>query len=147
VKPHLRHLGGFRWDGVPLLSYKEEGSHFRDVSRQVLFGAEAGGASELRYFEVLPGGHTTLERHEHVHQVMILRGEGRCLVDREVLGVRRFDLVRVPPGCWHQFRAGPDQPLGFLCLVDRERDRPRRPSLQELEDLRADPVLAEFLRS
>ena len=29
---------------------------------------------------------------------------------------------------WHQFRAAPDAPLGFLCLVAAERDRPELPS-------------------
>jgi hypothetical protein len=33
----IRHLDDFRWDGVPVLNYKEEGSHFRAISRQVLF--------------------------------------------------------------------------------------------------------------
>jgi hypothetical protein len=48
---------------------------------------------------------------------------------------------------WHQFRAGPDEPLGFLCMVDRERDRPELPSPDDLAALRADPMIAEFLRS
>ncbi len=33
----IRHVGGYRWDGVPVLNYKEEGSHFKAISRQVLF--------------------------------------------------------------------------------------------------------------
>ena len=33
----VRHVGGYRWDGVPVLNYKEEGSHFKAISRQVLF--------------------------------------------------------------------------------------------------------------
>ena len=39
------------------------------------------------------------------------------------------DLVRVPPRTWHQFRATPTAPLGFLCLVACGRDRPERPAL------------------
>ena len=31
-------------------------------------------ACELRYFEIAPGGHSTLERHDHLHSVMIIRG-------------------------------------------------------------------------
>ena len=63
-------------------------------------------AGELRYFEIAPGGYSTLERHEHVHAVMILRGQGRCLVGGEVRSVAPLDLVSVPPMTWHQFRAG-----------------------------------------
>ena len=46
-----------------MLDYKRDGSApFRDVTRQVLFD-QPSLACQLRYFEVGPGGHTTLERH------------------------------------------------------------------------------------
>lgn len=123
-----RHDGAFRWEGVEVLAYKQEGSApFRDVTRQVLFD-DASMATQLRYFEVAPGGWTTLERHEHVHNVMVIRGRGRCLVGDEAWDLAANDLVSVPPMTWHQFRAAPDEPLGFLCLVNRERDRPQLPS-------------------
>ena len=126
-----RHEGDFRWQGVEVLRYKEEGSApFRDVTRQVLFDDPAL-AAQLRYFEVAPGGWTTLERHEHVHNVMVIRGRGRCLVGDTAHELAVNDLVSVPPMTWHQFHAAPDEPLGFLCLVNRERDRPQLPS--ELE--------------
>jgi len=32
--------------------------------------------------------------------------------------------VRVAPGDPHQFRNTGTEPLGFLCVVDAERDRP-----------------------
>ena len=103
MKPHLRFQGDFRWEGVPVHAYKTGDATFRDVTRQVLFGGE--GPRELRYFEAGPAGWTTLERHGHTHEVMILRGEGRALVGREIVDVQPFDLVRVPPWTWHQFRA------------------------------------------
>lgn len=122
-----RHRGAFTWDAVDLLRYKQDGeAPFRDVTRQVLFdGGEI--PAQLRYFEVAPGGYTTLERHEHVHNVMVLRGRGRCLVDGTVHAIGEHDLVRVPPMTWHQFHADADTPLGFLCLVPAERDRPQLP--------------------
>lgn len=140
-----RALPGFRWEAVELLRYKQEGSApFRDVTRQVLFADAAGGA-EWRYFEVAPAGWSTLERHEHTHAVMILRGRGRCLVGGQVHDVAEHDLVEVPPRAWHQFRAADDAPLGFLCLVSRERDRPQLPGDQDLAALRALPEVARFL--
>ncbi|MDB5043268.1 MAG: Cupin 2 conserved barrel domain protein, partial [Candidatus Eremiobacteraeota bacterium] len=51
----------------------------------------------------------------------------------------------VPPLTWHQFRAAADAPLGFLCLVPIERDRPQLPTADELAALRANPAIAEFL--
>jgi mannose-6-phosphate isomerase-like protein (cupin superfamily) len=137
--------GEFRWAGVELHSYKHEGSApFKDITRQTLFRSD-DLAGELRYFEVAPGGYSTLERHEHVHAVMILRGDGRCLVGGEVRAVAQFDLVRVPAMSWHQFRATGKEPLGFLCMVDRERDRPQLPSPEDIAELGKDPHIAEFL--
>jgi mannose-6-phosphate isomerase-like protein (cupin superfamily) len=122
-----RHRGDYHWQGVDVLAYKQEGSApFRDVTRQVLFG-DSGLPAQLRYFEVAPGGWTTLERHEHVHAVMVIRGRGQCLVGDKAYDIGERDLVSVPPMTWHQFRAAADQPLGFLCMVAVERDRPQLP--------------------
>ena len=141
----FRACEGFRWVGIDLHAYKDEGSApFKDISRQTLFKAD-NLAGELRYFEIAAGGYSTLERHEHVHAVMILRGEGHCLVGSEVRRIGPFDLVSVPPMNWHQFRAGNAEPLGFLCMVDRDRDRPQLPTPEELAELRADVQIAAFL--
>ena len=130
-----KHRGDFHWEGVDVLAYKQEGSApFRDVTRQVLFDSQDPPA-QLRYFEVAPGGHTTLERHEHVHSVMVIRGRGQCLVGERAYELGANDLVNVPPMTWHQFRAAPDHPLGFLCLVPAQRDRPQLPAADELEAL------------
>jgi quercetin dioxygenase-like cupin family protein len=142
-----RHEGGFAWQGVERLAYKQDGdAAFRDVSRQTLF-SRPDLAGELRYFEVGPGGHTTLERHGHVHGVMIVRGHGRCLVGSQVSKIAPLDLVTIPGWTWHQFKAAPDERLGFLCLADATRDRPILPTPEELATLRASPEIAAFLDS
>jgi len=134
-----------RWVGVELLHYKREGeAPFEGVTRQVLFD-DAGGA-QWRFFEVAPGGHTTLERHQHTHAVMVLHGRGHCLVGDRIYPLGERDLVCVPPLTWHQFRALEDSALGFLCLVSRERDRPQVPSDEQIAKLRADPQVAAFIR-
>jgi quercetin dioxygenase-like cupin family protein len=146
-KTHIRQTEPFRWEDVPLLAYKEEdGTHFKSVTRQVLFGGGDQAGSELRYFEVAPGGHSTLERHGHVHCVMVIRGRGHALVGREVHELGQNSLVHIPPMTWHQFRATGQDPLGFLCLVRSDRDRPQRPTARDLESLRADPGVGAFIR-
>jgi len=128
-----RHSGDFHWEDVDVLAYKQEGSApFKDVTRQVLFEGTGGVPAQLRYFEVAPGGHTTLERHEHVHAVMVIRGHGQCLVGDKAWDIAMHDLVRVPPMTWHQFRAASDDVLGFLCMVPSERDRPQLPAEGEI---------------
>lgn len=137
--------GEGRWQNVDTLVYKQDGSApFRDITRQVLF-ADAELAAELRYFEMAPGGYSTLERHEHVHAVMINRGRGRCLVGSDVREVAAGDLVFIPAMTWHQFRAPADQPFGFLCMVNARRDKPQLPTPAELAALRADPAIRAFL--
>jgi mannose-6-phosphate isomerase-like protein (cupin superfamily) len=140
----VRRFRDFRWQETELLAYKEEGSApFKSITRQVLFKAPEL-ACELRYFEVAPGGFSTLERHEHMHAVMILRGKGQCMVGDFVGPVETNDLVTVPPLTWHQFRAGAE-PLGFLCMVNAVRDKPQLPNEDDLRALQTNPNVAAFL--
>ncbi len=141
----LRRCRDFRWEGVEARLYKEEpGASFRAISRHALFDDAALGC-ELRYFEMAPGGHSSLERHEHTHAVMILRGRGHCLLGTAVHRVAAFDLLTIPAWTWHQFRATEGAAFGFLCMVNRNRDRPSLPNAEELAVLRATPSVAAFL--
>ncbi|MBK5961838.1 cupin [Rhodoplanes elegans] len=136
----------FRWEGVEARPYKEdERALFKAVSRQILF-SDPNLAGELRYFEVDAGGFSTLERHQHVHGVMIFRGRGHCLVGDAVREVGERDLVHIPPMTWHQFRATKGEPLGFLCMVDAVRDKPQLPTPDDLAALEENPDIAAFLR-
>jgi len=140
----VRRFADFRWDDTDLLAYKEEGAApFKAITRQTLFRHPAL-KGELRYFEMAAGGYSTLERHEHVHAVLILRGAGQCLIGGEVHTIATNDLVTIEPLTWHQFRANAGEPLGFLCMVNVERDKPQLPSQDELEALKRIPAAAAF---
>ena len=111
VRPFAPEGDDFRWAAVELLRYKEEGTApFRDVTRQTLL-RRPDMHCELRYFEVAPDGHSTLERHVHAHAVMVLRGRGAVLVGTDVFPLKALDLVTVPPSTWHQFRAAAEARL------------------------------------
>ncbi len=142
----LRWNDNFNWETIPVLAYKEEGSHFRSITRQVLFDGDPQLQCQWRYFEIASEGNSTLERHEHIHVVMIIRGKGKVLVGAEVSPLNTFDVVQIPSLTWHQFRATEGEPLGFLCLVNTERDRPQLPDANALEELRNNPQIAEFIR-
>ncbi len=144
--PELRpSQDDFRWDGVELRPYKQDdAAPFKAISRQELFAHPALGC-QLRYFEMAAGGYSTLERHEHVHAVMILRGRGQCLLADQVRDVKPFDLITIPAWTWHQFRATSGEAVGFLCMVNAERDRPQLPNERALAELRANPEVAAFL--
>jgi len=144
-QPSIRGFRDFRWNDVEHRPYKIEGTApFKAISRQVLFDEPALGC-ELRYFEMDAGGHSTLERHEHMHAVMILRGRGQCLLGETVRPVEPYDLVTIPAWTWHQFRATEGEPFGFLCMVNHLRDKPQIPTDQHLEALTQNPDVAAFL--
>jgi len=120
---------GFRWQGVEVREYKADGAPYKDVTRQTLLGeGEGEGEADLnfitRYFEIQPGGYSTLERHRHPHAVVVIRGRGRVALGERTYDLAPFDCVYVAPGAVHQFEASGGEPLGFLCIVDRVRDRP-----------------------
>lgn len=138
--------GDFSWQNVDRLQYKVEGSApFKDITRQVLF-SQPDHASELRYFEIAPGGYSTLEQHQHTHAVLILRGRGTVRIGTDVQPIAEHDLVTVDPLTWHQFHAAPDSALGFLCLVSKERDKPRLPTDEQTNESSARPDHAAGLR-
>lgn len=145
-RPLANTGSGWRWENIDQLAYKATGSApFRDITRQRLFADDTLDC-ELRYFEIGPDGHSTLERHQHAHGVMVLNGRGSCLVGQTIQPLGPQTLVTIPPWTWHQFRADADSALGFLCMVNHERDRPALPTPQDLAELRADPLLAAWLR-
>jgi mannose-6-phosphate isomerase-like protein (cupin superfamily) len=89
------------------------GSNF-DGSPDLEFRAATGALelqeSGLTYQRVPPGyrfpyGHTH-KTQEEVY--VVVRGSGRMKVDDEIVALREWDAVRVPPGSWRSYEAGPD---------------------------------------
>lgn len=140
---------GYRWEGVPLREYKAQAVHFEGITRQTLLG-EGEGEMALphltRYFEIQPGGYSSLERHEHIHTVVIIRGQGEVILEDRVEPVALHDVVYVAPRAFHQFHATGEEPLGFLCIVCRDRDRPELPDSTQLERLRARPRVGRRIK-
>ena len=66
--------------------------------------------SGLTYQRVPPGyrfpyGHTH-KTQEEVY--VVLRGGGRMKLDDEIVELKQWDAVRVPPGTWRGYEAGPE---------------------------------------
>ncbi len=122
----VRHQGDFAWPEAVRKVYKDEGGSWRGVTRTTLVGGpDEHLAFHLRYFEVEPSGFSSLEKHEHEHVVVIVRGRGEVRLGERREPVGFGDVVYIAPWEVHQFRnpVGPE-PLGFLCMVPAERDRP-----------------------
>jgi mannose-6-phosphate isomerase-like protein (cupin superfamily) len=52
-----------------------------------------------------PYGHTHKEQEE---LYVVVRGSGRMKLDDEIVEVKEWDVVRVPPGTWRGYEAGPE---------------------------------------
>jgi quercetin dioxygenase-like cupin family protein len=119
---------------------------FCGVSRHTLAGPDELPATwELRYFEFEQGGYSSLEKHRHAHFLVVLRGAGRALVGAQVVTCHPFDAVYVPALAPHRWMNAGQEPFGFLCTVDRDRDRPQPLDDGEWEELIANPQTAPFV--
>lgn len=117
----IQKSNGFRWAEQKV--YKDNPGSWKSVTRQILLPNNQSRA-ELRYFEVAAGGYSSFEMHEHEHCVVVVRGSGKVRLGDEVTELELHDAVHVPPKTPHQFQNPHEEPLGFLCVVDKERDRP-----------------------
>lgn len=120
----------FSWEGIEPRIYKDDSSCYKGVLRNVILG-EGEDEQQLnfqtRYFEVEAGGYTTLEYHRHPHSVVVIRGSGSVILGDELRELNLHDVVFISPETLHQFHADKGEALGFLCIVDRYRDRPMLP--------------------
>ena len=97
IKEDLEDLGS-RFDGAPDLEFR--------LATEALELERSG----LSYQRVPPGyrfpyGHTH-RKQEEVY--VVLRGSGRMKLDDEIVELKEWDAVRVPPGTWRGYEAGPE---------------------------------------
>ena len=127
---HLPFCAEFEWEGRESSPYKTAAPDapvppFRGVRRVELVGRFGEPTrSDLRYFEVQAGGHTSRERHVHAHIIIAARGEGRLTAGSREVVLKPNDVAFVPPLETHQLRNDSCEPFGFFCIVDHDRDRP-----------------------
>jgi len=89
---------GPRFDGAPDLE-------FRAVTKAL--GLERSALS----YQHVPPGYRFPYGHTHVTQeevYVVVGGGGRMKVDDEIFELAKWDAVRVPPGSWRGYEAGPD---------------------------------------
>jgi mannose-6-phosphate isomerase-like protein (cupin superfamily) len=115
LKRDLEDVGSV-FDGNP-------GLEFRMATKAL--GLERSG---LTYQRVPPNyrfpyGHTHATQEE---VYVVVGGSGRMKVDDEIADLREYDAVRVPPGAWRGYEAGPDGlellVIGAPSLGDGQRE-------------------------
>ena len=120
-----KHKGDFTWQGIKTEAYKTEGSHWVDVIRRALIGNHHESTKfHLRYFEILPGGFTSFEKHKHEHVVVGIRGKGKVLCGKKRHELNFLDTLYIAPDTPHQLSNPFNEPFGFFCIVNAKRDKP-----------------------
>ena len=97
IKQDLQDIGSL-FDGSPDLE-------FRSATKAL--GLEQSGLSYQR----IPPGYRFPYGHTHKTQeevYVVVRGSGRMRVDDEIVALTSWDAVRIPPGAWRGYEAGPD---------------------------------------
>jgi mannose-6-phosphate isomerase-like protein (cupin superfamily) len=85
---------------------------------RVLLDAELGGAREQSLAEatLAPGEATRRHYHARTEEIYaVLEGTGEMEVDGDRRSVAAGDAILIPPGAWHEIRAGAAGELRFLC--------------------------------
>jgi quercetin dioxygenase-like cupin family protein len=95
IKADVEDIGP-RFDGAPDLE-------FRAATRAL--GLEKSAVS----YQSVPPGYRFPYGHTHMTQeevYVVLRGSGRMKLDDEIVELREWDAVHVPPGTWRGTRPG-----------------------------------------
>lgn len=137
----------FTWNGVKVERYKPEGDDFQGIIRQVIIGYREQTDFHVRYFEIAPGGHSSLEKHEHTHVIIGVRGQGKVLAGSEVYDLDFLDTVYVSAGSPHQLVNTSGEPFGFICVVDADRDRPAPLDPAEAEKVLNSPATRDVVKT
>lgn len=143
-------FNNFEWDGVKKIDYKPSDGEgpvtFHETTRQNLVEKGKNTAFHLRYFECAKDGFSTLEKHQHVHVVVIARGKGKVIVNDQIFDAEPMDLVVIPPHAPHQLINMGNEPFGFFCSVDADRDKFVLLSKEEIEKLKNNPEIAKYIQ-
>lgn len=134
IQSTLYPFCNYTWEGVKPEVYKQEPGNFANIVRNIIVGAKGESCRfEVRYFEIAQeGGFSSLEKHNHEHVVICIRGQGQVRMGKKVHDLNLLDIAYISPDTPHQLINRGKEPFGFFCIVDRERDHPQELSLESI---------------
>jgi len=92
------------------------------TSMQVLIGSEDAPNFAMRRFIMEPGGGMPNHTNSVEHEQFVLRGRAKVGIGEVVYEVKRGDVVFIPMGIPHWYRAEGDEPFEFICVVPNVPD-------------------------
>lgn len=93
------------------------------TTRQILIGPDEAPHFALRRFTMQPGGGMPAHTNRVEHEQYVLRGSATVGIGDQVHEVRRGDVVFIPAGTPHWYRAHAGEPFEFLCVVPNLPDK------------------------
>ncbi len=124
----LEHIqfNDYEWQGRNSVVYKKTNTtSFEGVRRVELIGNNGElSRFDLRYFEISQNGFSSKEKHQHIHVIIVVRGVGEIHIGDKVFSAKKNDVLYVKPMATHQLKNISEEPFGFYCIVDHDRDRP-----------------------
>jgi quercetin dioxygenase-like cupin family protein len=96
----------------------EEGA--KSVKIKWLINKKDGAPTFLmRHFTVEAGGFTPFHSHDWEHEVYVLDGDGKVRYEDREEKIGPGDAILIPANRKHQFQAGSERTLKFLCMVPK----------------------------
>ncbi|MDH5203200.1 MAG: cupin domain-containing protein [Nitrospirota bacterium] len=92
------------------------------TSMQVLIGSDIAPNFVMRRFIMEPGGGMPNHTNSVEHEQFILRGRARVGIGKDIHEVKSGDVVFIPKGIPHWYKAEGDEPFEFICIVPNEPD-------------------------
>lgn len=93
------------------------------TTRQVLIGPDEGPNFALRRFIMEPGGGMPIHTNQVEHEQYVLRGAATIWIDGVEHRVQADDVVFIPAGVPHGYRAEGAEAFEFICVVPNQEDR------------------------
>jgi quercetin dioxygenase-like cupin family protein len=92
------------------------------TSMQVLIGADIAPNFVMRRFIMEPGGGMPNHTNTVEHEQFILRGRASVGIGQDIYEVKSGDVVFIPKGIPHCYKAEGNEPFEFICVVPNEPD-------------------------
>jgi len=89
---------------------------------QILIGSDIAPNFAMRRFIMEPGGGMPNHTNSVEHEQFILRGCARVGIGEDTYEVKSGDVVFIPRGIPHWYKAEGDEPFEFICVVPNEPD-------------------------
>ena len=91
--------------------------------KQVLVSAEEAPNFAMRKFIIEPGGSMPMHTNSVEHEQYVLKGKAEIYIGGKIFTVNKDDIVFIPSGVEHNYKALGDENFEFLCIIPNKEDK------------------------